>query len=289
MTIWDLDTFIQLALEEDIRSGDITSLACIAPDSVSLARLKVKDDGVLAGVGFARKLVQYVGNQLELEVFIDDGAYVQYGDIAFELNGPSRTLLSIERLLLNTMQRMSGIATLSDRFASEVSGLPVKILDTRKTSPCFRALEKWAVRIGGCYNYRDGLYDWFMIKDNHIAASGSISRAIKKVNQYQQDKGLSGYGITIEVKNLIEIEEVLKNGGVTRIMMDNFEIPLLSEGVAMIGKRFETEASGGISLQNVRQVAMTGVDYISVGALTHSAGSLDLSLKIQEHTPRQDK
>ncbi|MFN8332616.1 MAG: hypothetical protein U0T81_15605 [Saprospiraceae bacterium] len=133
------------------------------------------------------------------------------------------------------------------------------------------------------------MYDWFMIKDNHIAASGSISRAIKKVNQYQQDKGLSGYGITIEVKNLIEIEEVLKNGGVTRIMMDNFEIPLLSEGVAMIGKRFETEASGGISLQNVRQVAMTGVDYISVGALTHSAGSLDLSLKIQEHTPRQDK
>ena len=289
MTIWDLDTFIQLALEEDIRSGDITSLACIAPDSVSLARLKVKDDGVLAGVGFVRKLVQYVGNQLEMEVFIEDGAYVQYGDIAFELRGPSRTPLNIERLLLNVMQRMSGIATLSDRYASEVSGLPVKILDTRKTSPCFRALEKWAVRIGGCHNYRDGLYDWFMIKDNHIAASGSISRAIKKVNQYQQEKGLAGYGITIEVKNLIEIEEVLKNGGVTRIMMDNFEIPLLSEGVAMIGRRFETEASGGISLQNVRQVAMTGVDYISVGALTHSAGSFDLSLKIQEHTSRQDK
>ncbi|NOT36995.1 MAG: carboxylating nicotinate-nucleotide diphosphorylase [Saprospiraceae bacterium] len=283
ISVWDINTFIRLSLEEDIRNGDITSLACISKNSISKALLKVKDDGVLAGVDFTKKLIDFVDPGIEMKVFIPDGSYVKHGDIAFELTGSSRNLLYSERLILNTMQRMSGIATLSDRFRNEVSGLNVKILDTRKTSPLFRNLEKWAVRIGGCYNYRDGLYDWFMIKDNHIAAAGSITKAIHKVNNYKEKKNLQHIGITVEVKNLIEVEEVMKVGDVTRIMLDNFEIPLLKEGVSIINKRFETEASGGINLQNVRSYALTGVDFISVGALTHSAGSLDLSLKIQEH------
>ncbi len=289
MSVWDLDTFIKLSLEEDLRTGDITSKACISGQSRSRARLLVKDEGVIAGIDFAKKLVQYVDPDIQMEVFMEDGSYIKYGDIAFELEGSTQKLLALERLLLNVMQRMSGIATLSDRFASEVTGLPVQLLDTRKTSPLFRNLEKWAVRIGGCHNYRDGLFDRFMIKDNHIVAAGSITKAIKKVKKYQGDKNLQQLAITVEVKNLLEIEEVIRVGGIERIMMDNFELPLLSEGVAMIQHRFETEASGGISLQNVRAVALTGVDYISVGALTHSAGSLDLSLKIQEHHTRQDK
>lgn len=282
-SVWDLNNFIRWSLEEDIRSGDITSLACISKESISTARLKVKDDGVLAGVEFAKQVVHFVDSSMEMNLLIKDGSYIKFGDIAFELKGSTRNLLAIERFILNTMQRMSGIATLADRFRNEVSDLKVKILDTRKTSPLFRNLEKWAVRIGGCNNYRDGLYDWFMIKDNHIAASGSISKAIKKVNLYQEKNELKDLKITIEVKNLLEIEEVLSVGNVNRLMLDNFEIPLLKEGVSMINGRFETEASGGINLQNVRSYALTGVDYISVGALTHSAGSLDLSLKIQEH------
>lgn len=282
-SVWDMNTFIRLSLEEDLRNGDITSLACISKNSISKAILKVKDDGVLAGVEFAKKVIEYVDPSIQMKIFIEDGSYIKYGDIAFELTGSSRLLLSSERLILNAMQRMSGIATLADRFRNEVAGLNVKILDTRKTSPLFRNLEKWAVRIGGCHNYRDGLYDWFMIKDNHIAASGSITKAIQKVKSYQERKNLQQVGITVEVKNLVEIEEVLKVGGISRIMLDNFELALLKEGVSIINHRFETEASGGINLQNVRSYALTGVDYISVGALTHSAGSLDLSLKIQEH------
>ncbi|MEO6189642.1 MAG: carboxylating nicotinate-nucleotide diphosphorylase [Saprospiraceae bacterium] len=280
MTIWDLNTFIKLSLEEDVRSGDITSLACISKDSISKAKLLVKDTGVIAGVEFVQKLIDYIDHGITMKVFIEDGTYVKFGEIVFEIEGSTRQILTIERLILNTMQRMSGIATLADRFKNEVNGLPVQILDTRKTSPLFRNLEKWAVRIGGCHNYRDGLNDWFMIKDNHIVAAGSITKAIKKVKNYQEKKNLQELGITVEVKNLIELEEVLKIGQIRRIMMDNFEIPLLQEGVKMVRKRFETEASGGISLQNVRSFAMTGVDFISVGALTHSAGSLDLSLKI---------
>lgn len=283
MSVWDLNTFIRLSLEEDIHQGDITSLACIPKNSISSAKLLIKDDGILAGVEFAQKVIEYINQEVSMDVFIQDGSMVRYGEIAFILKGPTRTLLQIERFILNTMQRMSGIATLASRFKNEVSDLNVTILDTRKTSPLFRNLEKWAVRIGGCHNYRDGLFDWFMIKDNHITAAGSITKAVKKVNRYQEENNLEHIGITLEVKNLIEVEEALAVGGITRIMMDNFEIPLLREGVQMIQKRFETEASGGISLQNIRIVALTGVDFISVGALTHSAGSLDLSLKIQEH------
>jgi nicotinate-nucleotide pyrophosphorylase (carboxylating) len=177
------------------------------------------------------------------------------------------------------MQRMSGIATLSSRFAVEVEGLPVKILDTRKTTPLIRFLEKWAVKIGGCTNYRDGLYDWIMIKDNHVDACGSHARAIVKVQEYLKENELD-LGITVEVRNLVELHEVLAQGGITRVMLDNFEVPLLKEAIATIGGQFQTEASGGITLQNVRTYAETGVDFISIGALTHSSGTLDLSLKV---------
>jgi nicotinate-nucleotide pyrophosphorylase (carboxylating) len=195
------------------------------------------------------------------------------------VEGNSRALLQAERLVLNSMQRMSGIATLSSRFAFEVGDLPVKVLDTRKTTPLIRFLEKWAVKIGGCENYRWGLYDWMMIKDNHVDAAGGIRNAIDRAQQYQKEKGLQ-LGITVEVRNLVEVEEVLQIGGITRIMFDNFEIPILAEAVAMVGERFETEASGGITLYNVRKYAQTGVNFISAGALTHSAQPLDLSLKI---------
>ena len=266
-------------MKEDIGAGDHTSNACIPADSVSKAKLLVKDPGIIAGVELSKMIFEYVDKNIKFDPFIKDGDVVNYGDVAFTVEGSSRTLLKTERLVLNTMQRLSGISTISAEFAHEVEGLPVKILDTRKTTPLLRPLEKWAVRIGGCYNYRDGLYDWIMIKDNHIDASGGIANAINRVHKYQKENNLN-LGITIEVRNLVELNEVLEIGGVTRIMLDNFELALLKEAVCTVDKRFETEASGGITLQTVRKVAETGVDYISSGALTHSAGILDLSLKI---------
>jgi nicotinate-nucleotide pyrophosphorylase (carboxylating) len=277
----DLKRFIEESLSEDVRSGDITSLACVPITNKSVAHLKVKDDGVLAGVEFARMVFDFVDPAIQFEQTISDGTSVKYGDIAFEVRGSSRDLLKAERLVLNAMQRMSGIASLSRKFAEAVSGLPVTILDTRKTTPLNRQLEKWAVRIGGCHNYRDGLYDWFMIKDNHIEACGSITDAIKAVKAYQHQNGMEQIGITVEVRNLDECEQVLSIGVVNRIMLDNFDTGLLKEAVSLIDHRFETEASGGVNLQTVRPIALCGVDFISVGALTHSAGSLDLSLKIQ--------
>ncbi len=277
---FDLNSFIRAALLEDIGPGDITSLACIAEDSHSKARLLVKADGVLAGVQFAETVFRQFNPAIRMEILLEDGAAIKYGDIAFRVEGPTRDLLQTERLVLNVMQRMSGIATLSRKFADEVKDLPVKILDTRKTTALNRYLEKWAVRLGGCHNYRDGLYDWFMIKDNHIKACGSITSAIKAVNLFQKNKQLEQVPITVEVKSVQECEEVLACGGVTRIMMDNFDLETLKEAVRVVNNRLETEASGGIRLENVRQVALTGVNFISVGALTHSAGSLDLSLKI---------
>ena len=275
----ELDLFIEQSLYEDVKDGDHTSQACIDPDDKSRARLLVKDVGVLAGVEFAKYVFKKVDPNAIFQTNIEDGSDIKFGDIAFEVECNSRALLMAERLILNTMQRLSGVATLSSRFAVEVEGLPVKILDTRKTTPLMRFLEKWAVRIGGCHNYRDGLYDWIMIKDNHIDASGGIAEAIKSVNKYIKtlDRAL---GITVEVRNLVELHKVLNTGGVTRIMLDNFELPILKEAVATVGKRFETEASGGVTLKTVRKIAETGVDYISVGALTHSAGCLDLSLKV---------
>ncbi len=271
--------FIVAGLHEDIREGDHTSLATITADSRSRAVLKIKDYGVLAGVEMAQHIFRHIDPTSTVTINKPDGSDVLYGEVAFEVEGSTRALLQAERLVLNTMQRMSGIATLSSRFAFEVSDLPAKVLDTRKTTPLIRFLEKWAVKIGGCENYRWGLYDWMMIKDNHVDAAGGIRAAVERAQAYQREQALS-LGITVEVRNLVEVHEVLEVGGITRIMFDNFEIPILAEAVATVVGRFETEASGGINLNNVRKYAQTGVNYVSTGALTHSAQPLDLSLKI---------
>lgn len=283
MTV-DLDKqiqqFIVAGLAEDVGSGDYTSLACIPADKQDRVHLLVKDHGVLAGVEIAGHMLRHVDPAIELTVHLHDGAAVREGDIAFTAIGNSRALLQVERLLLNTMQRMSGIATMSRQYAQEVGDFPVQILDTRKTTPLIRFLEKWAVRIGGCTNYRDGLYDWIMIKDNHIDASGGIEAAIERVHQYLQENQLE-LGITVEVRDLAELEEVLRVGRVTRIMLDNFSLEDTRTAVERIGGRFEVESSGGITRERLRAIAQTGVDFISVGALTHSVRSLDLSLKVQ--------
>lgn len=272
--------FIEAGLAEDVGPGDYTSLACIPADKNDQVQLLVKDRGVLAGVELAGRMLQYIDPEMDLTVHLHDGAAVRRGDIAFTATGNSRALLKVERLLLNTMQRMSGIATMSRQYAQEVGDFPVQILDTRKTTPLIRFLEKWAVRIGGCTNYRDGLYDWIMIKDNHIDASGGIEAAIERVHQYLQDEQLE-LGITIEVRNLDELEEVLRIGRVTRIMLDNFSLEDTRTAVEEIDGRFQVESSGGITRERLRDIAQTGVDFISVGALTHSVRSLDLSLKVQ--------
>lgn len=274
-----IQQFIKAALDEDVKDGDHTSLACIPADAKTKARLLVKDDGIIAGVELAKEIFKAVDPNAVFDEKIADGEDIRFGDVVFYVECNTRALLQAERLVLNTMQRMSGIATLSNRFAFEIEDLPVTILDTRKTTPLLRFLEKWAVKIGGCENYRIGLYDWIMIKDNHVDACGSITKAIEAVHDYLQKTG-KNLDITVEVRNLVELEEVLQKGGVRRIMFDNFEVPILREAVAHVNKRFETEASGGVTLSTVRKIAQTGVDYISVGALTHSAGSLDLSLKV---------
>ena len=274
-----LDAFIENGLREDVGEGDHTSLACIPVDDRCRAKLYVKDAGVIAGIEVAQRIFQKVDPGVQFQALLNDGADVDYGEVAFEVECNTQALLKAERLVLNTMQRMSGIATLSNRFAFEVEDLGTRILDTRKTTPMIRFLEKWAVRLGGCHNYRTGLYDWIMIKDNHIDECGGVAKAIEQVAAYQKEKGLH-LKVTVEVRNLVELYEVLEVGGIDRILLDNFELPLLEEAVAIVGKRFETEASGGITIHNVRRVAQTGVDFISAGALTHSAVSLDLSLKV---------
>lgn len=276
-----LQEFIVKGLEEDVRSGDHTSLACVDPTSRDTAFLYSKDEGVVAGIPIAERIFKHLDPDATIDVKIQDGSAVHYKDVVFELICNSQALLKGERLALNLMQRLSGIATMSDRFVAEIEGTQVTILDTRKTTPLLRFLEKYAVRIGGCTNYRDGLYDRIMIKDNHIDACGSITKAIEKVNLYLKDKNLD-LQTTVEVRNLVELTEVLDCGHVNRIMLDNFELPLLREAVQIIGSKFESEASGGVNLFTVREIAKTGVNFISVGALTHSAGSLDMSLKVQK-------
>ena len=271
--------FITEALAEDVGPGDFTSEATIPADKRDTARLLVKDVGILAGVEIARMIFETLDPTTEFDQRMQDGDPIHLGDEAFYVTCNSRALLQAERLVLNTMQRMSGVATLANRYAFEVEDLPVKVLDTRKTTPNLRFIEKWAVRLGGAENYRDGLYDRIMIKDNHVDAAGSITKAIGGVQEFFRENGMK-LPITVEVRNLVELMEVLDVGQVDRIMLDNFEVPLLEEAVAHIGDRFETEASGGITLESIREVAETGVDYISVGALTHSATSLDLSLKV---------
>lgn len=276
-----LDTFIKAALQEDVRDGDHTSLACIDPNATDTAYLLVKEPGVLAGIAFAEKVFELVDPNSTMKLFIEDGANVKVGDIAFEVTCNSQALLKAERLVLNTMQRMTGIATISRQYAQEVADYPVKILDTRKTTPLIRFLEKWAVRIGGATNYRDGLYDWIMIKDNHVDASGGIAQAIAQVKQYLKDNQLD-LGITVEVRDLDEMQQVIDSGGITRIMLDNFSTEKMAKAVKMIDGRYEVEASGGITLERLREIAAVGVNFISVGALTHSATSVDLSLKIKK-------
>ena len=276
-----LDAFIAAALREDIKDGDHTSLACIDPEATDTAKLLVKDEGVIAGVTFAEYVFRKLDPECKFDVFIEDGSAVKYGDIAFEVTTSSQVLLKGERLALNTMQRLSGVSSMARKFKDLVADLPVTILDTRKTTPLMRFLEKWAVRIGGCTNYRDGLYDWIMIKDNHIDACGSITEAVSRVHKYFKENKKE-LGITVEVRNLTELDEVLKAEPVTRVMLDNFELDMLKEAVKIIGNQCESEASGGVNLNTVRAIAETGVDFISVGALTHSAGSLDMSLKIKK-------
>jgi len=276
-----LDAFVNAAIREDVKDGDHTSLACIDADAQDTAKLLVKDTGVIAGVDFAEFVFKKLDPECTFKRIINDGSAVKFGDVAFEITTGSQTLLLGERLVLNTMQRLSGVSSMARKFAELVEDLPVTILDTRKTTPLLRFLEKWAVRVGGCTNYRDGLYDWIMIKDNHIDACGSIAKAIQSVKAYLKIKN-KDLGITVEVRNLDELNQVLEEGGVTRIMLDNFELETLTRAVNIIGDRFQSEASGGVNLSTVRAIAETGVNYISVGALTHSAGSLDMSLKIKK-------
>ncbi len=275
----ELDKYIEESFLEDVGPGDFTSEATIPKENRDKARLIVKDDGVICGVDIAKYIFEKVDPTATFEQLIADGSEVKYGDIAFTVELNSRSLLKAERLVLNTMQRLSGISTLSNRFAFEVEDFPVKILDTRKTTPRLRFLEKYAVRNGGCYNYRYGLYDWIMIKDNHIDACGSVGQAIKNVHQFFEDNNMK-LGITVEVRNLVELHEVLEVGGITRIMLDNFELAIMEEAVHTINGAYEVEASGNVTLDTVRNIAKTGVDFISSGALTHSAGQLDLSLKV---------
>lgn len=276
-----LNNFIEQALWEDVRTGDVTALACIPADKRDKAILKVKADGVLAGVALAEMIFKKVDPSVQMRIFKQDGDTMTFGEVAFEVTCNTHALLKAERLVLNTMQRMSGIATMSRQYADAVKDLPVKVLDTRKTTPLIRHLEKWAVKIGGCENYRIGLYDWFMIKDNHTDACGSTTQAIEKIVAYKKmHPSVSHFGVTVEVRNLDELDQALKAGNITRIMLDNFSLPLMRKAVKIVNGAFEVEASGGITLKNLRKVALTGVNFISSGALTHSVMSLDLSLKV---------
>ena len=269
---------IERALREDIGSGDHSTLSTIPADAHGAARLLVKEPGVLAGVEMAQAVVARVDEGLTMKVFINDGAAVEPGDVAFTLMGAARSILTAERLLLNFMQRMSGIATLTRRFVDAIEGTGCQVLDTRKTTPGLRAIEKWAVRIGGGRNHRMGLYDMIMIKDNHADYAGGLPQAISAARAYLGAKGLD-LPIEVEVRNMAELEQVLVVDGVQRIMLDNFTPEALRVAVERIGRTVETEASGGITLSTARAYASTGVDLISVGALTHSVPSMDLSLK----------
>jgi nicotinate-nucleotide pyrophosphorylase (carboxylating) len=273
-----IDQFIANALAEDVGDGDHTSLATIPEGTIGKAKLLVKDSGILAGVELAIEIFNQVDSGLKVTVFINDGAEVEPKDVAFEIEGDAQSILKAERLVLNCMQRMSGIATKTREIVDLLKGTNAKVLDTRKTTPGLRYLEKWAVRIGGGVNHRFGLYDMILIKDNHVDYSGGIRQAIENTHQYLEklDKKLA---IEIEVRNLDELEQVLQTGGVNRILLDNFNFNDLCQAVNMIEGRYITEASGGITVDNIRQYAECGVDYISVGALTHSVKSLDLSLK----------
>ena len=273
-----LDEFIQKSLQEDIGDGDHSTLACIPAEAKGKAKLLVKEKGIIAGIEVAKRIYELVDPTLDLVVYKKDGDTVEVGDIVFHVTGSSQAILTSERLVLNCMQRMSGIATQTNLVLQVIEGCKTKILDTRKTTPGIRFLEKWAVKIGGGENHRFGLYDMIMLKDNHIDYAGGIKNAIEKTKKYLNDSKRS-LKIEIEVRSLEELQEVLQIGGVDRIMLDNFTPKRLKEALELIPESYETEASGGITVDNIRPYAETGVQYISIGALTHSVKGLDLSLK----------
>lgn len=273
-----LQNFINIALSEDVGDGDHTSLATIPANAKGKAKLLVKEAGILAGVELALQIFETVDPELQVETLMQDGDPIKPGDIAFFVEGAVRSILTAERLVLNCMQRMSGIATKTHKITELIKGSGVKLLDTRKTTPGIRYLEKWAVRIGGGVNHRFGLYDMILIKDNHVDYAGGIKQALKTARNYLTEKH-KDLQIEIEVRNLQELQQVIDEGGADRILLDNFTVDGLKEAVSLVKGRFITEASGGIDLNNIAEYATTGVDYISAGALTHSVKSLDLSLK----------
>lgn len=274
----ELQLIIENAIREDVGDGDHSSLACIPADAMGKAKLLVKDEGILAGVDFAKMVFNYVDPEMQVEVLISDGTPVKYGDIAFYVTGKSQSILKAERVVLNCMQRMSAIATKTKFFVDLVEGTKAKILDTRKTTPGIRAIEKWAVKIGGGENHRFALYDMIMLKDNHIDFAGGITQAISKTKEYlkQNDKDLK---IVVEARSLNEIEEILQNEGVYQILIDNFNYEDTKKAVEMINGKCFAESSGNINEKTIRNYAECGVDFISSGALTHSVYNMDLSLK----------
>jgi len=273
-----VDELLNLAIKEDVNTGDYTSLACVPQDIIQKAKLLVKSDGVISGIEIAKLVIQKVDSSLQMEQLLNDGSPIKYGDIAFYITGNPVSILTAERLMLNIMQRMSGIATYTNQLVQKVKHTSTKILDTRKTAPGMRVLEKMAVAHGGAVNHRMGLYDLILIKDNHIDFAGGIEAAIDKVHTYLKLNKLD-LRIEIEARSLHDIYLILKKGGINRIMLDNFSPQQIREGLKIINHQYVTEASGGINEENILEYAETGVDFISIGALTHQVKSLDLSLK----------
>jgi len=274
----ELKQIIQNGIREDIGEGDHSSLACIPNDAQGKAKLLVKDNGVIAGVRFAEMIFNYVDADMKMDIFMEDGSQVKYGDVVFHVYGKSQSILKAERLVLNSMQRMSAIATKTKSYVDLLKGTSTRILDTRKTTPGFRAAEKWAVKIGGGENHRFALYDMIMLKDNHNDFAGGISKAIQKTKEYLKNNNLD-LKIIVEARNLTEVEEILNSGGVYRILLDNFDFETTRKAVEMIGTKCLTESSGNINERTIREYASCGVNYISSGALTHSVYNMDLSLK----------
>ena len=272
------DRLIDLAFAEDIGDGDHTTLCCIPEDAMGKSHLLIKEDGILAGVEVAKRVFNRFDPELKVEVLIEDGTPVKVGDIAMIVSGKVRSLLQTERLMLNIMQRMSGIATVTSKYVERLKGTHTRVLDTRKTTPGLRMLEKQAVKIGGGVNHRIGLFDMILLKDNHVDFSGGIENAIDRCHAYLKEKGLD-LKIEIEVRNFDELQQVLDHGGVNRIMLDNFSVENTKKAVDLIGGKYETESSGGITIDTLRDYAEAGVDFISVGALTHSVKGLDMSFK----------
>lgn len=274
----ELDIIISNAIREDVGDGDHSSLACIPKEAIGKAKLLVKEAGIIAGVEMAKRIFSYVDSALKVETLINDGETVNYGDVVFYVEGSSQSILKSERLVLNVMQRMSAIATKTKEFAKLLEGTKTKILDTRKTTPGIRAIEKWAVKIGGGENHRFALYDMIMLKDNHIDFAGGVSKAIEKTKNYLKVNQLD-LKIIVEARSLDEIKEILEHKGIHRILIDNFDFEETKKAVQLIGDKCQTESSGGINLESVRKYAECGVDYVSSGALTHSVYNMDLSLK----------